>query len=84
MDNRYYKYGCPALMQDARFITNYIHHRQVDQIIRNVNKIDSAQEYRQFLQANGDTILNKERAIIQDVYTCKVNGLCVPLSGNIN
>lgn len=84
MDNRYFKYGCPALMQDARFITNYIQSRQLDQIVRNVNKIDSAQEYRQFLQTNGDTILNRERAIIQDIYTCKVAGFCVPLNGNIN
>jgi len=84
MDNRYFKYGCPPLMHDGRFITNHIQQRQLDQIVRNVNNINSAQEYRQFLQTNGDTIINRERAIIQDVYTCSVDGMCVPLSGNNN
>jgi hypothetical protein len=68
-------------MQDKRFITNYMQRRQLDQIVRQVNSIESAQDYRFFLQKNGDTILNRERAILQKINTCDVAGLCVPLSG---
>jgi hypothetical protein len=81
MDNRYFKYGCPPLMQDARFITNYMESRIFEQYIRNVNKIDSAQEFKRFLQVHGDTIINKERAYQQKMNTCEVHGTCAPLSG---
>jgi len=81
MDNRYFKNGCPPLMQDAKFITNYTRSRIVDQFVRNVNKIESAQDYKHFLQKNGDTIMNRERAHIENMNTCKVQGKCVPLSG---
>jgi hypothetical protein len=81
MDNRHFSYGCPPLMQDARFITNYMESRIFEQYIRNVNKIDSAQDFKRFLQTNGDTIIDKERAYHQQVNTCSVYGKCVPLSG---
>lgn len=81
MDNQYFKYGCPPLMQDARFITNYMESRVFEQYIRNVNKIDSAHEYKNFLQLNGDVIMNRERAYQQQINTCDINGKCVPLSG---
>ena len=80
MDNRYFKNECPPLMQDGRFITNYMESRVVEQFIRNVNEIQSAQEYRHFLQQNGDTIINRERAYYEKINTCDVQGRCVPLS----
>jgi len=80
MDNRYFKYKCPPLMQDARFITNYTESRIFEQYIRNVNKIDSAQEYKRFLQSNGELIMNREKDYQQRMNTCGVNGKCVPLS----
>ena len=81
MDNRYFKNGCPPLMQDGRFITNYMESRVFEQYIRNVNNIGSAQEYKRFLQSNGDTIMNREREYLQKENTCSVNGECAPLSG---
>jgi hypothetical protein len=84
MDNKYFQYKCPPLMQDGRFITNYIKSSTFEQFIRNVNKIDSAQEYKQFLQQNGDTIINRERAYCESVNTCPVNGRCLPINGNSN
>jgi len=80
MDNRYYKYGCPALMQDGRFITNYMESRIYEQMIRNANNINSVHDYRYLLQNNGDAILDKERAFIEKKYTCNIDGKCVPLS----
>lgn len=82
MDNRYFKYGCPALMQDARFITNYMDKRVFDQYIRNVNNINSAQDYKNFLQANTNTIINREQEYLLKTNTCAVHGLCVPLSNS--
>ena len=80
MDNRYYNYKCPPLMQDARFITNYTPSRIFEQKIRGVNNIESAQDYKIFLQTNGETIMNRERAYIEATNTCSVNGECVKLS----
>ena len=80
MDNRYFQYNCPALMQDARFVTNYLPKRDIEQYIRNINKIVSAQDYKLFLQKNGDVIQNRERAYLQKVNTCSINGACAPLS----
>ncbi len=77
MDNRYYKNSCPALMQDGRFITNFIPKRSFEQFIRNVNNINTSAEYRQFLQNNGETIMNKEREHIEKTNTCGVNGMCL-------
>ena len=79
MDNRYFNYGCPALMQDGRFLTNYVRARIFDHSIRNINSINSAQDFKVFLQKNGDTILNNERAKLNELYTCPVDGKCVPL-----
>ena len=80
MDNRYFKHNCPPLMSDGRFITNYMESRIFEQYIRNINKIDSAQDFKHFLQTNGDTIMNRERNYQQQEYSCGVNGNCVPLS----
>ncbi len=83
MDNRYFHYKCPPLMQDARFITNYTKNSTFEQFIRNVNQIESAQEYKQFLQQNGDTIINRERAYLESINTCAVHGKCVPIAGGV-
>lgn len=80
MDNRYVMYGCPALMSDARFITNYLPNRTVEQYIRAINKVDSAQDYRLFLQKNGDTIMNREREFMTKQNTCSVNGNCLSVN----
>ena len=79
-DNRYFSYDCPPLMQDARFITNYTRQRTIDQYIRGVNNIVSAQDYKDFLQRNGDDILNKERAFNEEHNMCKIDGKCMPIS----
>jgi len=81
MDNRYWSYGCPPIMQDARHVTNYTRMNVFDQFIRNVNKIENGTQYRFFLQSYGDEIMNRERAFVEKNNTCQINGKCVPLSG---
>ena len=79
-DNRYFSYECPALMQDGRFITNYLRQRVFDQYIRGINNINTAQDYKDFLQLNGDTIINRERAYNESENVCKIDSRCVPIS----
>jgi hypothetical protein len=80
MDNRYYKFGCPPLMSDCRFITSWVDSDVVNQYIRHVNKIKSSNDFRMFLQKNGEQIINKERAFVIKKNTCNVNGKCATLS----
>ena len=79
-DNRYFSYNCPAIMEDGRFITNYTRQRVFDQYIRSINNINSAQDYKEFLQNNGDTIINRERAFNDEKNICKIEGKCTPIS----
>lgn len=81
MDNRYHKYNCPPLMNDGRFLTSYVRSRVFDQYIRNINGVQSAQEYRHFLQNNGDQILNNLKGHLRENNTCKIEGKCLPMSG---
>ena len=81
MDNRYYKYNCPPLMNDGRFLTSYVRSRVFDQYVRNINNVKSSQEYRHFLQNNGDQILNNLKGYLRETNICKIEGKCLPMSG---
>ena len=81
MDNRYFSYGCPPLMQDGRFLTNHVRFNVFDQFVRTMNQIGTDAQYRKFLQTKGNSILEKERATLLQNNTCNVIGKCVPLSG---
>jgi hypothetical protein len=83
MDNRFWSYGCS---RDGRFLTNYTKYNVVDQFIRTTHNINSAQDYRAFLQKHGDDFLNNERGYLIKNNVCSVNGKCLPLStkGNQN
>jgi hypothetical protein len=84
MDNRHFTYGCPGLMQDARFITNYYQNRTFEQNIRNVNKIENSHDYRAFLQTNAESIMNNEHDFLVKSNTCAVDGKCVALSNPVD
>jgi hypothetical protein len=77
MDNRYFSYGCPAIKSDARGLTNYYPTRTFNQFIRTVNKLGSAQDYKNFLQNNGQFIMHNEMKYIVSNNTCNVDGHCV-------
>lgn len=84
MDNRYHKYNCPPLMNDGRFISSYVRSRVFDQYIKNINNINSAQNYKHFLQNNGDQIINNSKAYLRENNTCKIAGKCLPMSEPIS
>jgi len=79
-NNQYFTYNCPALMEDGRFLTNYTRSRRFDQEIRNINNIDSAQDYKDFLQKNTETILAKEREYNIINNKCNFGQICPPSS----
>lgn len=81
MDNRYYNYNCPPLMNDGRFISNYVRSSTFDQYVKNVNNINTAHEYRHYLQNNGSEIMNNMKAYLRQTNTCSVEGKCLPMSG---
>jgi hypothetical protein len=68
-------------MNDGRFISNYIRSSTFDQYIRTVNNINTAAEFRNYLQNNGDDIINNLKSYIRENNTCGVNGKCLPMSG---
>lgn len=85
MDNRYFSYGCPCLLQDARFITNYKNNRIFEQEIRNINKINSAQDYKYFLQQNSDVIMKREQDYLVSTNKCDPQLAIFPYEkGNYN
>jgi hypothetical protein len=80
MDNRYHNCKCPPLMNDGRFISSYVRGRIVDQYIRNINNINSAHEYKLFLQDNTDVILNNLNNSLKNNNICIVNNNCNTIS----
>lgn len=82
MDNRYYKYGCPPLMNDGRFISNYVRSSTFDQYIKNLNNINSSHKFRHYIQNNGYEIINNIKGYYRENNTCSVEGKCLPLSGS--
>ena len=72
MDNRYFKFNCPALMSDGRLITTYLNNNEVNQFIAKSNNLKTSNEYRKFLQENALQIINNERNLIIKKNTCNV------------
>jgi hypothetical protein len=66
-------------MNDARFITNYMESRVFEQYIRNINKLDSAQDYKNFLQKNAESIMERERTVTESNNKCSLNEACPPI-----
>jgi hypothetical protein len=67
-------------MEDGRFLTSYVRGRVVDQYIRNINNIESAHNYKLFLQDNTIQILNNLSKSLANNNTCVVNDNCNILS----
>jgi len=76
MDNRYFNFNCPPLMSDGRFITNYMESRVFEQNIRNLNKLESALDYKDFLQKNATLIMNNEITYNENNNTCVLSESC--------
>ena len=69
MDNVYKK--CPAKMEDARFLTDYRSSNTRELYRRSLNSLIGTNEYRNFLQQNGEQIMDKEWDQIVAKNSCK-------------
>ena len=54
-------------IKDNRFLTSYYNLRSIDQKIQKNNSIKSTHEYKLFLQKNSISLINKERALLNNI-----------------
>jgi hypothetical protein len=54
---------CPARMDDARHFTDYRPSNFINDLIRSDNNISNSLQFRQFLQQNGNALMEKNRQI---------------------
>lgn len=75
-NNIYYKDGCPALMSDGRFITYYNSTNELTETMRKLNGFKSPNEFRTFMQNNGDLFIKAERDHVINNNTCNPSIAC--------
>lgn len=75
-NNLYYKQGCPALMSDARFLTNYNSSSEVTDSMRRMNGFESSNKFRTFMQANGQMFMEAETKYLVSHNTCTPKTAC--------
>ncbi len=76
LNNIYFKDGCPALMSDGRFLTNYISTNELTEIMRRKNGFINMNEFRNFMQNNAESIINAERQLNLKENSCLTNIAC--------
>ena len=75
-NNVYFRDGCPALMSDGHFITDYNSTNELTNAIQKLNGFKSANQFRTFMQANGDLFMATERQYQINKNTCSPNTAC--------
>ena len=74
MDNFYS--NCPPKMDDGRFTTNYKSDSSINEYIKYMNGITRDDDYRLFLQINGEKIMDSEWLYLRKNDSCW-NNACV-------
>lgn len=73
-DNQYL--GCPARMEDGRYMSTYYSSQVIVDAIKRANGIDYCRydnnDMRYFFQQNGTKLMNRERQYILDNNSCKI------------
>ncbi|AUV58339.1 hypothetical protein [Bandra megavirus] len=75
-NNVYHNNGCPAIMSDGRFITNYNSSNELTESMRKLNGITNPNEFRNFMQKNGELFMDAERNHIVKENTCRPKTAC--------
>ena len=75
-NNVYYKDGCPAIMSDGRFITNYNSTNELTETMRKANGIKSPNQFRTFMQNNANQFMDAERNFVTKQNTCSPTTAC--------
>lgn len=61
---------CPPRMSDGRHFTDYRPSNQLELLLASDNNIQSSHQYRNFLQKNGNVIMNKNREVAVNLNGC--------------
>jgi hypothetical protein len=69
MDN-FFK-GCPAKMNDGRYLTDHRTANTRNQHIKFINNISDTNNYRLFLQSNAEKIMDAEFKYMNTTFGCK-------------
>ena len=64
------RFDCPQLMSDGNYITDYRPNGDLNAELMNNNSICDSYQYRQFLQQNGDALMDKHREIACEQNCC--------------
>lgn len=75
-NNVYFKDGCPAIMNDGRFITNYNSSNELTETMRKMNGFKSSNQFRTFMQTNGNLFMETEREYQIKNNTCMPSTAC--------
>jgi len=75
-NNVYYDDGCPALMEDGRFITNWRPSNEITEEIGTWNNIGNSNQLRLFLQTNGTNLLKKQNSYLTQNNSCQSKTAC--------
>lgn len=74
--NLHFNDGCPAIMSDGRFITNYNSTNELTEQMRNLNGIRNPNEFRNFMQKFGSAFMDAERDHTIRANTCMPQTAC--------
>jgi len=74
--NIYFKDGCPALMNDGRFLTNFHSANEITEEMKRANGIANPNNFRSFMQANGQKFMDAERTYLMNHFTCTPKTAC--------
>ncbi len=67
-DNKHF--GCPPRVSDGRIFTDWRPECHVNDLIKADNNISNSFQYRQFLQQNGETLMDRNRNLACTVACC--------------
>lgn len=75
-NNQYWNNGCPALMSDGRFISNWRPSTEITNEIGMMNGLSNSNQLRLFMQENGLNLMKEQRAFLIQTNTCAPATAC--------
>jgi len=67
MNNIFFNNNCPVMDNDkGRLFTNYGHSKYINNNIKKMNNLENDNQFRLFLQNNGENLINIERKLLDN------------------
>lgn len=74
MDNIYFKYNCPARVNNERNLSDYHTRFVLDEYYMSVLQSKNEHDYRKKLQESGTKIIQGSMSYLMNTAQCKCNG----------